>query len=118
MKSPTTTLGETAFLNLYQDRGQMKAAIAAARVGSCLLTMAQTAEKIGHWPTRAEYAAEWKVSPRQLSRDWQLVHQALGVTATDPQLAEWIMAQRGFNRADNVKQLEALPAPHFATLAA
>jgi len=111
MKRPHQTLGEVAYLNLVPKHGMVKAAIYAARVGSGLLAMAQTAEKIGHWPNRAEFAAEWNMSTRQVTRDWTLIHEALGTTANDPQLADWILARRAEGRAANPKQLEALEAP-------
>lgn len=117
MKSPHRTLGEVAYLNLLKENGQIKAALQAARVGSALLCMAQTAEKIGHWPNRAEFAAEWKMSTRQVTRDWALIHQALGTTASDPQLADWILARRAEGRAANAKQLEALEAPQLLAAA-
>jgi hypothetical protein len=109
---PTTTLGELAYLNLRDQMGAMRAALQAARIGSCLLAMAQTADKLGHWPTRAEYAAEWRVTERQVTRDWSAVKAGLGVHPTDQQLADWIQARR-HEGVTNSKQLEAQPAPSW-----
>jgi hypothetical protein len=107
--SPTTTLGELAYLNLRDKMGARRAALQAARIGSCLLAMAQLAEKQGHWPTRAEYAGDSRRTERQVSRDWSMITAALGVHPTDRQLADWILERR----PGNSKQLEAEPAPSW-----
>ncbi len=49
--------------------------------------MAQAAERIGDWPNRGEFAGDWNMSTRQITRGRTLTSQALGIPANGPQLA-------------------------------
>jgi hypothetical protein len=114
MPRPHRLLGELAYLRL-QKRHPFKAALQAGQVGATLYELAVLAEKLGDWPTRDQYRQATGRSPRTVTRDWSLVREAFGLDPTDDlhQLGDWILAERSKKRAQNAKQLEALPAPEF-----
>ncbi len=92
------TLGEIAAYNLWQAEGggrmaQVKATVKGAHAVSFLWTWAYTMRKLGRPPTRAERAAEWKQSEREVYRDLALFRKAFPGEESPDRLAAWMNDQ-------------------------
>lgn len=111
------TLAEIAAVNLAKAEGggaiaQVKAAVKAAQAVSFLWSWAYTMRKLGRPPTRAEQAAEWKQSEREVYRDLALFRHAFPTEENPDRLAAW-MNQRGEEWANRAADALRLMAPPF-----
>ncbi len=98
-----------AMLNLMEaGDGRVKAIHNAARVGTTVCQLAMTARKLDHWPTQAEYAADWKISDRKAQLEWALFRRAFPGEESPDRVAEWLNNQIG-RRVE--KETSALTAP-------
>lgn len=117
MSRQPRTLAEIAAVNLAAAEGggaiaQVKAVVKGAQVVSFLWTWAYTMRKLGRPPTRAEQAAEWKQSEREVYRDIALFRKAFPTEDDPTRLAEW-MNRRGDETVKRAADALRLLAPSF-----
>lgn len=90
----------------------MKATPKGAQAVAFLWTWAYTTRKLGRPPTRAEHAAEWKQSEREVYRDLALFRQAFPGEESPDRLAAW-MNEKGEEFVRRVGDALRLAAPPF-----
>jgi hypothetical protein len=117
MGRPPRTLGEIAAYNLWQAEGggrlaQVKGTAKGAQAVAFLWTWAFTTRKLGRPPTRAEQAAEWKQSEREVYRDLALFRTAFPGEENPDRLAAW-MNEKGEELVRRAADALRLAAPSF-----
>lgn len=87
------SLAALAFLKLTarKDRSSARAVLDAAKVSSTVVCLALTAQKLDHWPTQREYAADWEISERKAQLEWELFREAFPGQESPDQAAQWIV---------------------------
>lgn len=107
-KLPLTTV---AFLNLNADGvGKLAAMKQAADACATIWAVANAAEKLGHYPSQAEYAETWDVSERTAQREWALFRRAFPTEETPERLARLLMSEPD-RRLDDASSALTMPAP-------
>jgi hypothetical protein len=120
------TLGEVASMNLLAESGgngigaQLKAVkkgAEAATVLACLAIAHLEGAGADGWPAQYEYAAYWKITERQASREWDLIRRAFPGEAGPDRLAKILALDYG-PRLQRSGAGAALSVPYAGTLAA
>jgi len=87
-------LSVVALVNLHESgMSKLKSIHKAAAVCASLWQITYTWQKLGHYPTQAEYADEWKVSERSVQREWALFKQAFPGEESPERLARWMLSE-------------------------
>jgi hypothetical protein len=104
-------LSAVAVINLRADGVSKLASMKqAADVCGLLWALANTTHKFGHYPTQAEYAAEWKVSERTAQREWALFKRAFPSEESPERLARWLLSEAS-RKIDDASSALSVAAP-------
>lgn len=102
-----------ATINFMEDGdSRLKAIKNAGAVGTTVVGLALTARKMDHWPTQAEYAADWKISERKAQQEWALFRRAFPGEESPDRIAKWLVTEMGRRIEERSAPLTA-PAPPF-----
>jgi hypothetical protein len=107
------TLSEIGIRNrLAAGDGLVRSTTKTANALAYLWAWAYTTRKLGHAPTHAEHAAEWKLNQRTAEREAQRFREVFGADVEIQPIADWLNATAAEWIASRTKAMQA-PAPPF-----
>lgn len=104
-------LAAVATINLRASGvGKLASMKQAADVCGLLWALANSTHHLGHYPSQAEYAAEWKISERTAQREWALFKRAFPTEESPERLARWLLSESS-RRIEDASSALAVTAP-------